>query len=240
LEETTDKLKNNKAPGPDSINAKLIKSSKPVLINMLHKIHKVWETETILQEWGEGLICPIHKKGGMLECQNYRGITLLNTMYKVFSNILYARLKPNAQKITGSYQCSFGDRKSITDQIQALCQVFERTRECKTDTFHPLIDFKAAYESIRRDKLLSATEEFGTPMKLINLTGVTIKRVKCRLKLQGSLSEPFITQRGLRHGDVLACLLFNITLEKVIRDSGTERRGVIYYKSVQVLAYAVI
>jgi hypothetical protein len=64
MKEAIDKLKNNKAPGPDNINAELIKSSKPVLINILHKIiHKVWETETTPQEWEEGLICPIHKKG---------------------------------------------------------------------------------------------------------------------------------------------------------------------------------
>jgi hypothetical protein len=60
LEEAIDKLKNNKAPGSDNINAKLIKNSKPVLINILHKIiQKVLETETIPQEWEEGLICPI-------------------------------------------------------------------------------------------------------------------------------------------------------------------------------------
>jgi hypothetical protein len=50
--------------------------------------------------------------------------------------------------------------------------------------------------------------------------------VKCGIKLQGQLSEPFFTQRGLRQGDALACLLFNIALE-VIRDSGIERRGII-------------
>jgi hypothetical protein len=63
--------------------------------------------------------------------------------------------------------------------------------------------------------------------------------VKCRIKLQGHLSEPFLTQRWLiRQGDALSCLLFNIVLKEVIRDSGTERRGIIYYKSVQVLAFA--
>jgi hypothetical protein len=61
MEEAIDKLKNNKAPGSDNTNAKLIKSSKPVLISILHKvIQKVWETETIPQECEEGLICPIH------------------------------------------------------------------------------------------------------------------------------------------------------------------------------------
>jgi sorting nexin-29 len=43
---------------------------------------------------------------------------------------------------------------------------------------------------------------------------------------------------GVRQGDALACLLFNIDLEKVIRDLGINQRGTIFYKSVQILAYA--
>jgi sorting nexin-29 len=49
-------------------------------------------------------------------------------MYKVFSNILYTRLKPYVEKVTGSYQYGFREGKSTTDQIQALRQVLERTR----------------------------------------------------------------------------------------------------------------
>jgi sorting nexin-29 len=39
-------------------------------------------------------------------------------------------------------------------------------------------------------------------------------------------------------GDALACLLFNIPLEKVIADAAVNTRGTIFYKSVQILAYA--
>jgi hypothetical protein len=59
-------------------------------------------------------------------------------------------------------------------------------------------------------------EEFAIPMKLINLTEATIKREKRRIKLQGYLSEPFITETGLRQGDMLACLLFNIQVYYII------------------------
>jgi len=43
---------------------------------------------------------------------------------------------------------------------------------------------------------------------------------------------------GVRQGDALDCLLFNIALEKVIRDAAVNTRGTIFYKSVQILAYA--
>ena len=42
----------------------------------------------------------------------------------------------------------------------------------------------------------------------------------------------------MRQGNALACLLFNIALEKVIRDSGIQTRGTIFFKTVQILAYA--
>jgi hypothetical protein len=51
-------------------------------------------------------------------------------------------------------------------------------------TFHLFIDFKAAYDSIRRDKLLMAMEEFEIPRKLINLTKITLMKVRCRVKIQ--------------------------------------------------------
>ena len=80
--------------------------------------------------------------------------------------------------------------------------------------------------------------EFEIPVKLINLTKATLKRVKCRVKLQNELSEPFYTDKGLRQGDSLSCILFNIALEKVIRASGINVKGNIFQRSLQILAYA--
>ncbi|GFW37932.1 uncharacterized protein TNCV_4631331 [Trichonephila clavipes] len=102
------KLKNNRSTGPDSIPSELLKVDEPELVNALDKIMvKIWETEKIPIEWEEGSVCPIFKKGYQLECRNYRGITLLNTAYKIFSNLLFARLQPYTGKVIGNYQCGF-------------------------------------------------------------------------------------------------------------------------------------
>jgi hypothetical protein len=50
--------------------------------------------------------------------------------------------------------------------------------------------------------------------------------------------KPISVTNGVWQGDVLACLLFNIILEKVIRHAAVNTRGIIFYKSVQILAYA--
>jgi hypothetical protein len=121
-------------------------------------------------------------------------------MYKVFSDILYTRLKPYIDEITGSYQCGFREVKSTTDQIQALRQVLERTRKFKIDTFHLFIDFEAACDSIKRDKLLSAMQEFGIPVKSVNITRATLKRVKCRIRTFSHTNRTKIRRRaGMPH-----------------------------------------
>jgi sorting nexin-29 len=81
-------------------------------------------------------------------------------------------------------------------------------------------------------------KELQIPKKLIALVLNTLKNSKCQIKIQNNLSDPVEIKNGLRQGDALACLLFNIALEKVIRDANINTRGTIFFKSVQILAYA--
>jgi sorting nexin-29 len=158
-----------------------------------------------------------------LECQNYRGIILLNASYKVFSNIQYKILLPYIEDIIGNYQYGFRQGKSATDAIHALRQILEKTREYNITTHHLFIDFKAAYDSIKREKLINAMKGFKILNKLVHLTEAILRRVTCSVKIYNDVSESFTTQRGVRQGDALACVLFNLALEKVIQNAGIEK-----------------
>lgn len=81
-------------------------------------------------------------------------------------------------------------------------------------------------------------KEFDIPRKLINMVQITMNNSHCHVRIQTDLSEPLKTLNGLRQGDSLSCLLFNLTLEKIVRDAGIQTRGTIFYKSTQILAYA--
>ena len=86
------KLNNNKAPAEDLLPAEAFKNGGEALWKRVHQIVcTIWDQEEIPSSWKHGIIFPVHKKGDKMDRKNYRGITLLNTGYKIFSNILYMR-----------------------------------------------------------------------------------------------------------------------------------------------------
>jgi hypothetical protein len=78
------------------------------------------------QQWKESTIVPIHKKGDKTDCNNYRGIWLLSTAYKILSNIRLARLTPYVSEIIGDHQCGFRRNRSTMDQIFYIRQMLEK------------------------------------------------------------------------------------------------------------------
>jgi len=101
-------LKNHKSPGIDQIPAELIKAGGRTIRSAVHKlIISIWNKEELSQECKGSIIVPIHKKGDKTDCNNYRGILLLPTTYKILSNILLSRLIPYAEEVIGDHQCGF-------------------------------------------------------------------------------------------------------------------------------------
>jgi sorting nexin-29 len=68
--------------------------------------------------------------------------------------MLCEQIKPCAEIITGNYQCGFRTGRSTSDQIHALRRIFGKTAEFNISTCHLFIDFKSAYDSTERNKLL--------------------------------------------------------------------------------------
>jgi hypothetical protein len=83
-------LESNKAAGPDDILTEFVKNGGSPLKQKIYQLRvKIWKQEKIPSEWTEGILCPIYKKGDRKQCNNYRGISLLNITYKIFAVLLY-------------------------------------------------------------------------------------------------------------------------------------------------------
>jgi hypothetical protein len=80
-------------------------------LNALNRIYEllrpIYEEEWIHEEWKETIIVPIYKEGDRDRCENYRGIALGNTVYKILVNVISEKIKPYNEKITGDYQNGF-------------------------------------------------------------------------------------------------------------------------------------
>jgi hypothetical protein len=86
IKEIIKRFKNNKAPGENGITAEMLKvGGQNLEENIVKLINKAWDEETIPQRWKETLICPLHKKGDRSKCENYRGIALMDTIYKIMA-----------------------------------------------------------------------------------------------------------------------------------------------------------
>jgi sorting nexin-29 len=202
-------------------------------------ILEVWKKEEMPEDWKKGVLCPIHKKGDILECKNYRCISLLKTAYNVLSNIMYTRLLHYTETQVGAYQCGFSAGNSTTENMFVLRQILEKAWEWNVEVQCLFIDFKSAYDTIRRDNVYKTMAELDIPLNLIRLVKATMTGTSSQTCVQATLSEPLEIHNGLRQGDALACLLFNVALEKAIRDLGIQIGWQIFQKSVQLLAYAV-
>jgi len=86
IEEAIKKLKKNKAPGEDGIPAELLQAKSRLSAEILHRpINTIWEEERVPESWKKGIIIKLPKKGDPTDCNNWRGITLLNTIYKLIA-----------------------------------------------------------------------------------------------------------------------------------------------------------
>jgi len=103
-----EKLKRHNSPGIDQIPAELIKAGGRTICSEIHKLFNlIWNDEELPGEWKESIIVPIYKKGDKTNCNNYTGISLLSTTYKMLSNVLLSGLTPFEEEITGDHQCGF-------------------------------------------------------------------------------------------------------------------------------------
>jgi hypothetical protein len=106
-EMTIEKLKRHDSPGTDQIPAELIKAGSRTICSEIHIIFNLIWNDELPGEWKELIIVPVYKKGDKTDCNNYTGISLLSTTYKILSNVLLSRLTQFEEEIIGDHQYGF-------------------------------------------------------------------------------------------------------------------------------------
>lgn len=228
LEEAMKKCKNARAPGEDGIAAELFKYASIKFKKRLLKIYNnMWKKETIPKNHRTAVVLPIFKKGDMSKAENYRGISLLNTGYKIYTKILTQKLTEIAEEKLLECQNGFRKGRSCTDASFTIKLLMEKRIEYSQEMHMCFIDFEKAYDNVNRNKLFSALEEYNIPKKLIRAIESLYEDTMIRVKIGEEMSECEKINKGVRQGCPLSCILFNIYMDKIIRQwKATDPKGV--------------
>lgn len=211
-------FKNKKSPGTDNINSELIKyASLPLKYRLLDLMNICWKYGHIPEEWRVGKICPIYKKGDKKNCSNYRGISILNTCYKIYASILKARLNIIIENMLSESQNGFRKGRSCADCIFSINQIIEKHREHNLPTYMIFVDYEKAFDNVCRNKLWIIMKQKGIPQHLIS--AIKSLYVENKIVIGTSKERKNIAatiNKGVRQGCPLSPSLFNIYIDKIV------------------------
>ena len=162
------------------------------------------------EKWSEGFIVPLFKKGDINEVSNYRGITLLSTLGKLFTRILNNRLNKWAEEY-GIYieaQAGFRKHMSTIDNIFVLNGLIAH---CINNTEHLyccFVDFTKAFDYVERDILWYKLIKIGVRGPMLDIIKSMYNTVKSKVKNNNTTSEAFSCYIGVRQGECLSPFLF--------------------------------
>ena len=148
--------KNNKNTGTDQICAEIPKASFDIVSPFLFKLYnRLFLNAEYPRLWGEGIIVPIFKGGCQDEASNYRGITLINIMGKIYSQILLNRLNKWAEEEEKILDNQFGFQKgnSTVDCIFTFYSIIAKTLGSKEKLYCVFIDYEKAFDKVDRSFL---------------------------------------------------------------------------------------
>lgn len=210
------KLKTGKAPGPDLIPAEAIKYHADWWAKVLATIFDaVNNSGKIPEVWKDAVIVPIHKKGSPDDPGNYRNISLLSIVGKLYARFLLNRLNQCAEekKLIGPEQAGFRPKQSTINHILILQHLAWKYSTPKGGQLCvAFIDLKAAFDSIPRSILWEKLSRWGIDRRLLWLIIKLHENSAARVRLtpEGDLTNPIPINRGVRQGCILAPFLFNL------------------------------
>jgi len=219
LAKAIDRLLSGKAPGKDSIPAEVIKCGKSTLLEPLHKLLcQCWDEGEFPQDMRDANIITLYKnKGDRSDCNNYRGISLLSIVGKLFARIALTRLQKFADQVYPESQCGFRSKRSTIDMVFSLRQLQEKCREQHKPLHIAFIDLTKAFDLVSRDGLFKILPLIGCPLKLLSIVRSFHDGMLSTVQYDGNTSTEFEVKSGVKQGCVLAPTLFGIFFAMLFR-----------------------
>uniref|UniRef100_A0A8C1VFG1 Reverse transcriptase domain-containing protein n=1 Tax=Cyprinus carpio TaxID=7962 RepID=A0A8C1VFG1_CYPCA len=218
-------MSNGKAPGPNGIIIEIVKAASHMLCPiMLSLYNKILETGDFPEIWCEAVIFPLYKSGDKNDVGNYRGISLLNVLGKIFTQD--GRLVSYVEVNNMFCEEQAGYRSGYNIFILLSYYIF--------------IDFSKAFDSVQYNLLYFTLIKSGIGGKVFSVLRSMYSKLKSCVKGTDGLTEYFSCTIGVRQGCMVSPLLFNLFLNEYITMLKNNCKGIQIESmtEVQTLLYA--
>ena len=143
----------------------------------------------------------------------YRPISLIGCIYKIVAKVLANRLKKVMPFIIHERQSAFIEGRHMLYSALIANEVIDEAKRCHKMCMVFKVDYEKAYDSVSWNFLIYMMSRMGFCTKWIRWMEGCLKSATVSVLVNGSPSTEFLPQRGLKQGDPLSPLLFNIVAE---------------------------
>ena len=209
-------LKSGKAAGPDNIPPEVFKACDFDEI-CLKFCNKALMENDKPELWSLMNIVPVPKSGDLSNTNNYRGISLTCIIAKIYNKMILNRIRSVIDVKLRINQNGFRSKRSTVAQILTLRRIIEGVKANYLPAVITFIDFKKAFDSIHRAKMMRILKAYGIPSNLLRAIERMYSNTNARIVTPDGETEKFEITAGVLQGDTLAPFLFIIVLDYAMR-----------------------
>lgn len=219
VKQTIVQLKTGKAPGKDEITAEVLKKIADVISEQLtHLINLIIEEGICPNQFKIGIVKPLFKNGDKTDVCNYRPISLISTIAKIFEKVIKTRITKylNKYKILSNLQFGFREGLSTEDALAHFTKNIYESLDVSEPTLSIFIDLAKAFDTVSHSELLKKLQHIGFRGTALKLMESYLANRTQYVKIDNVTSDPKIIEYGVPQGTVLGPLLFNIYLNDLL------------------------
>ena len=127
------------------------------------------------------------------------------------------RIRPHLDPLLRTNQNGFRQNRSTVSQILTLRRLIEGIKSKNLPAILTFVDFKKAFDSIHRGKLMEILTAYGIPAKIVSAINVLYTNTESQVLSPDGDTDFFEILAGVLQGDTLAPFLFVIALDYAMR-----------------------